>query len=158
MLTWEITKEHLNKTWLNKEFITSKLDNIINKDTDAKTQKIMDLIHNIPVQLWEDEDFTIDMMRKEMNLSHSGLYKKVKAVSGQSINSFIRLIRLRKAAVLLLSSNANVSEAALQVGIADVKYFRKQFVKLFGMPPTEYVKKYKSSFNKEFNVTENVRK
>lgn len=73
MLTWEITKEHLNKTWLNKEFITSKLDNIINKDTDAKTQKIMDLIHNIPVQLWEDEDFTIDTIKKTISYDRNSL-------------------------------------------------------------------------------------
>lgn len=100
----------------------------------------------------DNEEFTIKMLMKEMNLSHSGLYKKVKAISGESINAFIRLIRLRKAAVLLLSTDINISEAAFKVGMSDAKYFRQQFVKLFGMPPSEYVKKYKSCFDKEFNV------
>ncbi|MBN9385858.1 MAG: response regulator [Chitinophagaceae bacterium] len=101
----------------------------------------------------DNDGFTIKMLVKEMNMSHSSLYKKVKATSGQSVNAFIRLIRLRRAAVLLLSTDANISEVAFQVGISDIKYFRKQFVKLFGMPPSEYIKKYKGSFSKEFNVT-----
>lgn len=73
MLTWEITTEHLNKTWLNKEFLTSKLNNIINKDDDAKIQKIMDLIHNIPVQLWADEDFAIDIIKKTISYDRNSL-------------------------------------------------------------------------------------
>ncbi|MBX2922544.1 MAG: response regulator [Chitinophagaceae bacterium] len=105
----------------------------------------------------DNEDFTIKMLMKEMNLSHSGLYKKVKAISGESVNAFIRLIRLRKAAVLLLSSDINIGEAAFKVGFSDVKYFRQQFARLFGMPPSEYVKRYKSSFDKEFHVTEILR-
>lgn len=102
----------------------------------------------------DNEEFSIKILVKEMNMSHSSLYKKVKATSGQSISSFIRLIRLRKAAVLLLSSNINVSEAAFQVGISDIRYFRRQFVKLFGIPPSEYVKKYKGSFDATYNLSE----
>lgn len=101
-----------------------------------------------------NDDFSIKLLAKEMNMSHSSLYKKVKATSGSSVSAFIRLIRLRRAAVFLLTSDTNINEVAYQVGISDPRYFRRQFVKLFGMPPTEYVKKYKSSFSKKFNVTE----
>jgi AraC-like DNA-binding protein len=87
-----------------------------------------------------------------MGMSHSGLYQKVKSISGQSLNAFIRSIRLRRAAVLLLTENINVNQAAYQVGIGDIKYFREQFVKLFGMPPSAYIKKYRHSFNRDFNV------
>ncbi|MBX3255413.1 MAG: response regulator [Chitinophagaceae bacterium] len=106
----------------------------------------------------DNEEFTIKMLMKEMNLSHSGLYKKVKTISGGSVNAFIRLIRLRKAAVLLLSTDINIGEAASKVGFSDLKYFRQQFVKLYGMPPSEYVKRYKNSFDKEFHVTEILQK
>ncbi|NLR81229.1 two-component regulator propeller domain-containing protein [Chitinophaga eiseniae] len=102
----------------------------------------------------DNEEFSIKILVKEMNMSHSSLYKKVKATSGQSISAFIRLIRLRKAAVLLLSTNINVSEAAFQVGISDVRYFRRQFVKVFGIAPSEYIKKYKGSFDANYNLSE----
>lgn len=99
----------------------------------------------------ENENFTIKSFAREMGMSHSSLYKKVKSVSGLSLNAFIRLLRLRKAALLLLRTNTNINEAAFQVGINDSKYFRLQFHKLYGMNPSDYVKKYKDSFNRDFN-------
>jgi YesN/AraC family two-component response regulator len=45
-----------------------------------------------------------------------------------------------------------VNEAAFGVGISDMRYFREQFSGLFGMNPSEYIKKYRSSFNNDFNV------
>lgn len=99
-----------------------------------------------------NEDFTIKSFTQAIGMSHSSLYKKVKSISGQTINAFIRSIRLRRAAVLMLKENYSVNQAAFQVGIGDIKYFREQFVKLFGMNPSEYVKKYKHSFNQDLNV------
>ncbi|WP_207513968.1 hybrid sensor histidine kinase/response regulator transcription factor [Longitalea luteola] len=100
----------------------------------------------------DTEDFTIKKFSKAMGMSHSALYNKVKSISGQSLNAFIRSIRLRRAAVLLLTENMNIRQAAFQVGINDVRYFREQFVKLFHMTPSEYIKKYRHSFNRDHNV------
>ena len=100
----------------------------------------------------DTDDFTIKKFSKSMGMSHSGLYQKVKAISGQSLSSFIRSIRLRRAAVLMLTEGMNVNQSATQVGIGDVRYFREQFVKLFGITPSEYIKKYRSSFNNNMNT------
>ncbi|SFD80133.1 Signal transduction histidine kinase [Chitinophaga sp. CF118] len=100
----------------------------------------------------DNEEFNIKMLAAQIGMSHSNLYKKVKSISGHSINAFIRFIRLRRAAVLLLSTDYNVNETAFQVGINDSKYFREQFCKLFEMNPSEYIKKYRGSFNKDFNI------
>ncbi len=100
----------------------------------------------------DTEDFTIQKFCKAMGLSRSTLYLKVKHISGQSLNAFIRSVRLRRAAVLMIKENMNVNQAAFQVGIADVRYFREQFVKLFGMTPSEYIKKYRQSFNNDLNI------
>lgn len=100
----------------------------------------------------DTEDFTIKKFSKAMGMSHSGLYQKIKSISGQSTIAFIRSIRLRRAAVLMLQEDMQVNQAAFQVGIGDVRYFREQFVKLFGMTPSEYIKKYRHSFNRDLNV------
>lgn len=100
----------------------------------------------------ENEDFSIKTFAQKMGMSHSNLYKKVKSVSGLSLNAFIRHLRLRKAALILLSTDTNINQAAYQVGINDIKYFRAQFYKLFGMNPSDYVKKYKATFNKDINM------
>jgi AraC-like DNA-binding protein len=85
-------------------------------------------------------------------MSHSGLYKKIKLISGLSAASFIRFIRLRRAAVLMLTKNVKINEAAFQVGITDAKYFREQFKKLFGMNPSEYIRHYRHSFENDLNL------
>lgn len=100
----------------------------------------------------DNEELNPRFLASQCNMSYSNLYKKVKSVSGLSINAFIRSIRLRKAALLILSTNVNVNEAAYQSGIYDLKYFRKQFRNLYGMNPSEYKKKYQHSFNREFNL------
>lgn len=95
----------------------------------------------------EDEQFSIKNLSDEIGMSHSNLYKKIKAISGGSANEFIRYIRLRKAAELMLNSDFTVAEAAYKVGINNAKYFREQFSKLFGINPSEYIKKHRSQFN-----------
>ncbi|TDX02048.1 hybrid sensor histidine kinase/response regulator transcription factor [Dinghuibacter silviterrae] len=99
----------------------------------------------------DDDDFMIKTLAQEMGMSHSGLYKRIKAVSGQSVNGFIRFIRLRRVAELLINTDKNVSEAALEAGFNDLKYFREQFSKLFGMMPSEYVRKFRPPFSKNLN-------
>jgi AraC-like DNA-binding protein len=54
--------------------------------------------------------------------------------------------------MLMLTENMNIAQASVEVGFEDPKYFRQQFVKLFGMTPSQYIKKYKNSFNSDLNI------
>jgi len=83
----------------------------------------------------------VRLLASEMNMSHSTLYRKIKAATGKNINSFVRQVRLRKAADLLRSGRHNVSEAAFLVGIDNGAYFRQCFRKEFGMLPSQYLRK-----------------
>jgi AraC-like DNA-binding protein len=104
-----------------------------------------------------EDDFDVQTIADEMGMSYSGLFKKVKLITGQSVSSFIRFIRIRKAAELLINTNCNVNEAALNVGISDIKYFREHFVKVFGIKPSEFLKKHRSAFNKNYRIEEPVK-
>jgi len=94
----------------------------------------------------KDEQFGVRQFAAEIGMSHSNLYRKVKAISGLSINVFIRYIRLKKAAELMIQTDHQIKEVAFMVGFQDVRYFREQFSKLFGSNPSEYVKKYRRTF------------
>ena len=98
------------------------------------------------------KDFTIKNFALEMGMSHRTLYTKIKIISGQTLNAFIRSLRIRRAAMLMLTEEMNIAQASAEVGFEDPKYFRQQFVKLFGMTPSEYIKKYKNSFNADLNI------
>lgn len=141
------SRNNLQKYFYN-EITLRKNDLSISEDYKVFLEKCIETVE----EHIDRDDFSIKFFAKEMGMSHSNLYKRVKQVSGQSISSFIRFIRLRKAAGLLISTDCNVNEAAFQVGIADSKYFRLQFAKLFGMNPSEYKKRYHQAFQKSYTV------
>jgi DNA-binding response OmpR family regulator len=104
----------------------------------------------------DKDEFNIQVLAQDMGMSHSKLYKKIKTISGQSANSFIRYIRLRKAAELFINSDYNISETAFYVGIKDIKYFREQFNRTFGMKPSEYIEKYRKIHGKSFKLNDKL--
>lgn len=99
-----------------------------------------------------DKEFSIQTLLNEMGMSHSSLLRKIKSVSGLPVNLFIRSIRLRKAAELFINTDYSIKETAYTVGIRDIKYFREQFNKLFGMNPSDYVRKYRKVHGKQYTV------
>jgi YesN/AraC family two-component response regulator len=104
----------------------------------------------------DDDDFNIKVLAREIGMSHSSLYKKIKIISGQSANAFIRFIRLRKAAEMFINTNYNVNETSFYVGIKDIKYFREQFAKTFGLKPSEYIEKYRKTLGKNYKLREKL--
>lgn len=101
-------------------------------------------------------DFNIKVLASEIGMSHSTLYNRIKSISGQSTNGFIRFIRLRRAAQILISTDTTIMETADQVGINDIKYFRKQFTTLFGMKPSEYINKYRKPFHEQHPINKDI--
>lgn len=99
-----------------------------------------------------DENFNIKILASEIGMSHSNLYRKIKSLSGHTVNSFIRYIRLRKAAELLIQSDMNVNEVAIETGFNSIKYFRDQFFKLFGANPSDFLKQKRPVFKKKNNL------
>ncbi|HVU54261.1 MAG TPA: response regulator, partial [Puia sp.] len=132
------------------------LDNITLRSSPVKVSaEYQEFLHRC-IEVIENnldtDDFTIKKFSKAMGMSHSRLYQKVKAISGQSLSAFMRSIRLRRAAVMMLTEDMNITQAATLVGIGDARYFREQFVKLFGMTPSEYIRKYRHTFINTYNT------
>ncbi|RYE16170.1 MAG: helix-turn-helix domain-containing protein, partial [Sphingobacteriaceae bacterium] len=65
---------------------------------------------------------------------------------------------LRKAAGLLINTDLNVNEVAFQVGFNDQKYFREQFNKVFGINPSEYIRRHRKPFHKNYILHEKASK
>jgi signal transduction histidine kinase/ligand-binding sensor domain-containing protein/CheY-like chemotaxis protein len=96
----------------------------------------------------DNPDFGIKMLAAELHMGQSNLYKKIKSICGQPPTAFIRFIRLRKAAKLLMESDHNITQVAFESGFNDLKYFREQFTKLFGLRPSDYVKTFRKGRGK----------
>jgi len=86
-------------------------------------------------------DYSVETMSHDLGMSRTLLYKKILALTGRPPLEFVRLLRLKRAALLLTKSQMNVSEIAFQVGFNDPKYFSKHFKNEFGVLPSKYVGK-----------------
>jgi signal transduction histidine kinase/ligand-binding sensor domain-containing protein/DNA-binding response OmpR family regulator len=85
-----------------------------------------------------DPEFNVNFFTSKMNMSRSVLYRKLKAITDQSITEFIRTIKLKKAGQLIAQTQLNISEIAYEVGFNDLKYFRKCFKSQFNSLPSDY--------------------
>lgn len=84
-----------------------------------------------------DETFDMPELCAALHMSRSNLFRKMKALTGQSVTHFIRNLRLEKAKLLLETSDLNVTEVCFEVGFNSPNYFSRAFQERFGMPPSE---------------------
>jgi transcriptional regulator GlxA family with amidase domain len=87
-----------------------------------------------------DFGFSMDALAGKMAVSRRSLFRKLKSMTGRSPNSFLRSMRLQRAARLLQTSDMTVTEITFAVGFSDLKHFRVVFRDHFGTLPSGYAK------------------
>ncbi len=86
----------------------------------------------------DDESFSIEELSREVGYSNMHLYRKIKALAGQTPSQFLRTIRLKRAAALLSKESDNVTQIAYSVGFSSLSYFNKCFKEQFGVTPGKF--------------------
>lgn len=116
-------------------------DTVAVSTTDfAMSQKDCEFIAKIQGVIAEqlaDENFSIDTLAEQMNMSRSNFYRKIKALSGMSPNDYLKTLRMNRAAELIMGGT-RISEVAVQVGFTSSSYFAKCFKAQYGVLPKEY--------------------
>lgn len=106
----------------------------------ANTNAFLDEVVKIVETNLTNEQFNVNILAREVGVSRTVLYRKLKQLTGLNLIEFIKLIRLRKASQLLKStSELSISEVAYSVGFNDPKYFSKSFKAFYKMSPKEYI-------------------
>lgn len=105
-----------------------------------KDKEFIDKIHLLIEQNMDNCDFSVDIFASTAGMGRTVFYKKVKGITGHSPNEYLRIIRMKKAAELLATTNLNVSEVSYKVGINDPFYFSKCFKAQFGKSPSQFQK------------------
>lgn len=115
-------------------------ENIPNKSKDSIFLENLVSILNSKL---EDPEFKLENLSNIMSLSYSNIYRNCQKLTGKTLTELFRLLRLKKAAVLIVQNKYNVSEACFAVGFNDTKYFSKCFKEQFKMTPTAFKNKAK---------------
>ena len=88
----------------------------------------------------ENDEYDRDSLAADMGASSSTVYNKLRSITGQSISSFIRDIRMKEARRMAEEDPyLRVSDLAYKVGFRDPRYFSTCFKKQFGVQPKEFM-------------------
>lgn len=119
----------------SKEFVLQPQNAVINTVDEQFLRKLITIIE----EHMDNPEFGVEMLSEKIAMSQSVLYKKVKALTGLSVNDFAKSIRLKKAAQLLQQKQHTIYEVGYMVGFNDRKYFSREFKKQFGKTPSEFM-------------------
>jgi signal transduction histidine kinase/ligand-binding sensor domain-containing protein/DNA-binding response OmpR family regulator len=111
-------------------------ENVVLSSPDERfLKKALEVVENSI----SDSDLDIESFAGKVGVSRMQLYRKLHALTNMTVKEFIRSIRLKRAAQLLVQQKMNISEVAYEVGFKDLSHFRKCFRREYGMSAKEYI-------------------
>ncbi|MFC3562438.1 two-component regulator propeller domain-containing protein [Pedobacter jamesrossensis] len=128
---------------LKQRFSQSPLEGTEILTGGNRDKKFLEKITEIIEARISDPQLSVEDLGREVGLSRSSLYKKIKAKTGHVPNEFVRLIRLKTAAKLLVEQEYTIAEIGYMVGFNSPSYFSKCFYTQFELTPTEFAEKHK---------------
>ncbi|WP_207532127.1 ATP-binding protein [Desertivirga arenae] len=98
-------------------------------------QKVLDTINaNL-----SNEEFSVEDLGEAVFMSRSHLFRKLKAITGQTPIELIYQVRIKHSMELLLQRKLSISEIAYEVGFKNPSSFTSSFKKQYGKSPKEYL-------------------
>ncbi len=126
------SRQHLRETVLSLESSPEEVDY-----TSQLDREFLDRTIEIINQELSNPEFSISDFCRMLGMSRTSVYNKLKTLTDQSPNDFIRIIRLNRSKELLTSRKYTIGEVSYMVGFSDPKYFSTCFKKQFGVSPSK---------------------
>ncbi len=121
---------------LQKRYLSQ---NLLQKPAEtqfAMEDGFMETIHGIIDRHLDDQAFGVEICSREVGMSRTQLYRKMKALTDLPVDRYIRKYRLHKAMEFLKTTNLNISQVAFEVGIPNRSSFSRAFKEEFGYTPS----------------------
>lgn len=141
---------HIANLLRNRRLLKQKFGKEMSADIPAEAEipalalnpidaKFLSNLEEIVKEHLADPDFDVNTLAKELAVSRSSLYNKLRALSCMTPNEFILNARLKYAAELLKNNpELQITEVAYQTGFNSLRYFRHCFKASFNQTPQEY--------------------
>jgi signal transduction histidine kinase/DNA-binding response OmpR family regulator/ligand-binding sensor domain-containing protein len=107
-------------------------------DLSPLDRQFLDKLYAYIEENMSNSDFNVNLLGREMGLSRTNLYRKIKALTGVTPIDLLRVCRLNRAAELLLSRQYSMLEISEMTGFGTQSHFSSLFKRHFGVPPREY--------------------
>lgn len=134
LLDYQYKMQHLLKDQhISNQFMDADL-----AETD---KKYLEILLKVIEKNLEDTELNSATIEKALSISKMQLYRRLKSLTGMTPAEFIKRIRLKHAAEMLIASQYTVSEIFYRTGFNNKSYFFREFKKIYHCPPNEYRQK-----------------
>lgn len=132
--------QHLYRANLmsEEESINEEETEDTSSEMSLQDRKFMEQLMEIMEKNMDNGDLVVDDLVRDLAVSRSVFFKKLKTLTGMAPIEFIKEMRVKRAAQLIETGDYNMTQIAYMVGINDPRYFSKCFKQHYGMTPTEY--------------------
>ena len=128
-----------NREKIKTYFSSSPLAHLKTIASSKADERFLEKLHEVVYANIGEPNLSVDTLAEAMNMSRPTLYRKIKALSNLTPNELISIARLKKAAELLAEGDYKIYEVAGMVGYNSQTSFGRNFLKQFGMTPSEYI-------------------
>ena len=101
----------------------------------CKEKRMVDIINFIQNHY---QDVTLDVLSEQFYLSKPYLSKYIKEKYGKTFGDIVKDVRMKKACILLTTSNMTIENVAMNSGYPSVEHFNRIFKKLYKITPVQY--------------------
>lgn len=109
-------------------------------ELSSSDQTFMEQLYQYMENHLSDGELKLDELLKEVGMSRTKFFAKIKSLTGETPNSFFKHYKLNKAVEMILQGEDKLSTIAYMTGFSSPGHFTTSFKQHFGMTPTEYIK------------------
>lgn len=120
-----------------KKSITTALPSLTTREDE--NQEFMNKLHEELDANLSNGKYTVKELCDKFSMSRTKFYNEVKAITQHSPKQYILIYKIEKAKILLASGQYTITDIAYMLGFCDSKYFGRQFKKICGVCPSEYI-------------------
>ena len=112
--------------------------------TNPMDEDLLERTMEIIERNMDNSEFSLSELIRELCMSRTYFFQKIKGITGQTPNEFLSTVRLKRAAFLLRSDlTLSVSEISDKTGFSSPRYFGRCFKEAYGVSPLGYRNKGK---------------
>ncbi|UCE94403.1 MAG: DNA-binding response regulator, partial [Flavobacteriaceae bacterium] len=108
--------------------------------SQRKKNKFIDKTIDLIQQNLDNSDYGPPELAKDLSLSESQVYRKLKAITDKPTSIFIRTVRLEEARNMIENSDKTISEISFDTGFNDPSWFSRAFKETYGHSPSDHAK------------------
>lgn len=128
-----------NRAKIREYFVSSPLVHIKSMAHTKTDELFLEKVNEAIYINLEDAALDVEKLARSMNMSKATLYRKIKSISDLTPNELINITRLKRAAELLVDGQYKIYEVADMTGYGSQTNFGRNFLKQFGMTPSDYL-------------------